>query len=230
MRTRIVLLVVVLMFLGTAADAEHAANRQAGVRAPLKPIAEAVTPALSLNKRHEPNSTMTAWQVGLPIEYVVSVHNGGAATTHATITDTLPAGFVVSNISAIYAFGAAGPITLVPPAFGDFAIPTGGDVELHIKGYFTTAGLKVNTAEANRRISSDSDKGEGERRAGGRRDRKQGRRSRQHPRYEAPCRPVGREVRHRDFHDISRQGALRPDDQEQVRDSREPRRHPVGPR
>jgi uncharacterized repeat protein (TIGR01451 family) len=148
MRTRIVLLVIAFLYLVTIANAQQTADRAAGIRGSLRPIAKAVTPALSLNKRHEPNTAITTWQVGLPIEYVVSVHNGGAPTTHATITDTLPAGFVVSNISAIYAFGASGPNTLVPPAFGDFTMPTGGDVELHIKGYFTTAGLKVNTAEA----------------------------------------------------------------------------------
>jgi uncharacterized repeat protein (TIGR01451 family) len=114
----------------------------------LQPGADAQNPALAVNKHHEPNQSSTSWQLGVPITYVVTIHNGGSPAAHVTLKDTLPAGFMLTGTTCTPAGGAVCAATLTTPPYGEFNIPTGGDIELHISGYFVTTGTKVNFAEA----------------------------------------------------------------------------------
>jgi uncharacterized repeat protein (TIGR01451 family)/fimbrial isopeptide formation D2 family protein len=109
-------------------------------------------PLLTVNKHHEPNQSAGSWQIGVPITYVITIGNSGAANSHISVADALPTGFVF--VSAIYstASGAAGPSgstgSLGSSPFGPFSIPQGAQVEIRVTGYFTTSGSKDNTATA----------------------------------------------------------------------------------
>ena len=113
-------------------------------------------PQLTLNKVHVKNASdpvsppaSTTWQPGVPITYVISLSNSGAANSNISVADTPPPGFVFVSATCTASFGATCPGgTLAPPTFGAFSIPTGGNVEVRMTGYFTTGGGKINTATA----------------------------------------------------------------------------------
>lgn len=106
---------------------------------------------LAVNKFHEPDKTEGFWNVGIPIDYVITIKNvGSAGNAHVSVLDKLPEGFVVTNIKCEAAFGAACPSTpLVPPDFGQFSMPANdSNITLRIGGYYKTAGAKDNEAVA----------------------------------------------------------------------------------
>jgi len=103
------------------------------------------TPLLTLNKSHLPLGPQV--NVGTPFTYVIEVLNGGAASSHVSVTDNLPPGFVqVGPATCAYSFAASGPPTSSPPLLGEFVMPTGGKVVITINGYFNTSGPKANIA------------------------------------------------------------------------------------
>lgn len=114
-------------------------------------------PQLTLNKIHVTNANdpitgppaPTTWQPGVPITYVISLSNSGAANSNISVADPLPPGFVFVSATCAASSGAACTTsTPGPPPFGPFNIPTGGNVEIRMTGYFTTGGPKLNTATA----------------------------------------------------------------------------------
>jgi uncharacterized repeat protein (TIGR01451 family) len=124
------------------------------------PLATVDNPQLTLNKIHvkNPNDPIpgpndppisTTWQPGVPITYVISLLNSGAANSHISVADTLPAGFVFIGATCTATAGASctGSNMAASP-FGPFSIPTGGNIEIRITGYFTTGGSKINSAIA----------------------------------------------------------------------------------
>lgn len=136
-----------------------------GLASPSLPVAVLDSPQLTLNKIHvqNPNDPIpgpndpqasTTWQPGISITYVISLSNSGAANSHVTVTDQLPAGFVFLNGTCTASSSATCPgPSLSPPVAGvltagQFSIPTGGAIELRVTGYYTTAGSKTNTAVA----------------------------------------------------------------------------------
>jgi len=109
-------------------------------------------PQLTLNKTHEPGPI----GLGLPVTYVITLSNSGDPNTHVSVTDTLPSGFVFVSAACTASAGAACPGgVLLPPTFGEFNLPTGGNVEIRLTGYFRTGGSKTNLAVA----SAEDDQG-----------------------------------------------------------------------
>jgi uncharacterized repeat protein (TIGR01451 family) len=111
-------------------------------------------PQLTLDKRHEPNSSATTWQLGVPITYVITLSNSGAPSSNISVTDTLPPGFIFINGTCTATFGATCQNPTLPPPTGGvltvpaLAIPFDGHIEIRITGYFKTSGPKINTAVA----------------------------------------------------------------------------------
>jgi len=111
----------------------------------LATIAAAQNPILTVNKVRDPG----VFQVGAPITYTIDVQNSGGASSHISIADALPPGFVFVNASCSIVGNAGGNCPtglLTPPTFGDFNLPHDGHAVLTIAGYFTSAGPKTNTA------------------------------------------------------------------------------------
>lgn len=84
--------------------------------------------------------------VGEPVSYVITASNAGpGAADGATITDTPPAGFVVTDVQASYSGGASG----LAGTFPDFAVgimPGASSVSITVTGTYTEAGNVVNSA------------------------------------------------------------------------------------
>jgi uncharacterized repeat protein (TIGR01451 family) len=102
---------------------------------------------LTLNKTHmQPG---TNFPIGSPITYVITLSNSGTLSNHISVMDTLPSGFVFVSATCTAMLGATCPSgTLQPPTFGDFSIPTNGNITLELTGYFKTIGSKTNMAVA----------------------------------------------------------------------------------
>lgn len=100
---------------------------------------------LTLNKTHKPGTIA----VGAPITYVITLSNSGTPNNHVSVTDTLPSGFVFVSATCAATLGATCPTgTLQPPTFGEFSIPTNGNITIEMTGYFKTIGSQINTAVA----------------------------------------------------------------------------------
>jgi uncharacterized repeat protein (TIGR01451 family) len=100
---------------------------------------------LTLNKTHKPGTL----GIGVPITYVITLSNSGTLNNHISIMDTVPSGFVFVGATCMATLGATCPGgTLQPPTFGDFSIPTNGNITVEITGYFKTGGPKTNSAVA----------------------------------------------------------------------------------
>jgi uncharacterized repeat protein (TIGR01451 family) len=115
---------------------------------PTKTAVNATSLDISLQKTHEPNPTTAPWNLGVPIDYLITLKNvGGAGSSHVSVSDPLPDGFVVTKIQCQATFNAACPLTaLAAPTFGEFVMPADdSNITLHISGYYKPASSESKT-------------------------------------------------------------------------------------